>query len=70
MCVTWNAIYALLQSDWSAQHTGLGHEDLSRRIFPRNDSPRLLVIRACGHVGNNYKADPRESERSDAEIAM
>ena len=53
MRVTWNAINALLQSDWSAQHSGLGHENLSRvprRIFPRG-FPRPLVIRACVHVG-------------------
>ena len=53
MRVTWNAINALLQSDWSAQHSGLGHENLSRvprRIFPCG-FPRPLVIRACVHVG-------------------
>ena len=54
MRVTWNAINALLQSDWSAQHSGLGHENLSRvprPIFPCGFPRPLVIICACVHVG-------------------
>ena len=53
MRVTWNAINALLQSDWSAQHSRRGHENLSRvprRIFPRGFPPPTCHKR-CVHVG-------------------
>ena len=55
MCVTWNAINALLQSDWSAQHSGLGHENLSRvprRIFPRGFPPPTCHTRMRAHRKN------------------
>ena len=61
MRVTWNAINALLQSDWSAQHSGLGHENLSRvprRIFPRGFPPPTCRTRMRARRKNT--AGPRD----------
>ena len=64
MRVTWNAINALLQSDWLAQHSWLGHENLSRvprRIFPRGFPPPTCHTRMRAR-GNNT-AGPRDYSR-------